>query len=263
MQNNSIMTKMSANPSNLAQNVEKHLSKNSCKQRTLGIIGGMSWESTESYYRLINEGIKARLGNLHSADLLIHSVDFAPIEILQAKGAWDEMGKVLANSGKRLQAAGAQGLLIATNTMHKVVDDVQAATNLPIIHIADVTAAAIKQQGLTKVALLGTQFTMTEDFYKQRLIDAGLQVLIPETGARAEVHRIIYEELCQGQLLDSSRQYYQQVTKNLADKGAKGVILGCTEIGLLIQQADSPISVFDTTAIHAAAAVDFLLSSWF
>ncbi len=223
----------------------------------------MSWESTESYYRLINEGIKARLGNLHSADLLIHSVDFAPIEALQAQGAWDEMGKVLANSGKRLQAAGAQGLLIATNTMHKVVDDVQAATNLPIIHIADVTAAAIKQQGLTKVALLGTQFTMTENFYKQRLIDAGLQVLIPETGARAEVHRIIYEELCQGQLLDSSRQYYQQVTKNLADKGAKGVILGCTEIGLLIQQADSPISVFDTTAIHAAAAVDFLLSSWF
>ena len=254
---------MSANPSNLAQNVEKHLSKNSCKQITLGIIGGMSWESTESYYRLINEGIKARLGNLHSADLLIHSVDFAPIEALQAQGAWDEMGKVLANSSKRLQAAGAQGLLIATNTMHKVVDDVQAATNLPIIHIADVTAAAIKQQGLTKVALLGTQFTMTENFYKQRLIDAGLQVLIPETGARAEVHRIIYEELCQGQLLDSSRQYYQQVTKNLADKGAKGVILGCTEIGLLIQQADSPISVFDTTAIHAAAAVDFLLSSWF
>ena len=252
---------MSANSINLAQNVEKYLSKNSCKQITLGIIGGMSWESTESYYRLINEGIKARLGNLHSADLLIHSVDFAPIEALQAKGAWDEMGKVLANSGKRLQAAGAQGLLIATNTMHKVVDDVQAATNLPIIHIADVTAAAIKQQGLTKVALLGTQFTMTEDFYKQRLIDAGLQVLIPETGARAEVHRIIYEELCQGQLLDSSRQYYQQVTENLADKGAKGVILGCTEIGLLIQQADSPIPVFDTTAIHAAAAVDFLLSS--
>ena len=250
---------MSANPSNLAQNVEKHLSKNSCKQRTLGIIGGMSWESTESYYRLINEGIKARLGNLHSADLLIHSVDFAPIEALQAQGAWDEMGKVLANSGKRLQAAGAQGLLIATNTMHKVVDDVQAATNLPIIHIADVTAAAIKQQGLTKVALLGTQFTMTENFYKQRLIDAGLQVLIPETGAREEIHRIIYEELCQGQLLDSSRQYYQQVIEDLADKGAKGVILGCTEIGLLIQQADSPIPVFDTTAIHAAAAVDFFI----
>ena len=252
---------MSANQSNVAQQSAKQSpSKTLSKQRTLGIIGGMSWESTESYYRLINEGIKAKLGNLHSADLLLHSVDFAPIEALQAKGAWDEMGAILANSGKRLQAAGAQGLLIATNTMHKVVDDVQAATNLPIIHIADVTAAAIKQQGLTKVALLGTQFTMTQDFYKQRLIDAGLQVLIPETDARAEVHRIIYEELCQGQLLASSRQYYQQVIQDLANKGAEGVILGCTEIGLLIQQADSPIPVFDTTAIHAAAAVDFLLS---
>ena len=230
------------------------------KQRTLGIIGGMSWESTESYYRLINDSIKAKLGNLHSADLLIHSVDFAPIGELQAQGAWDEMGAILANSGKRLQAAGAQGLLIATNTMHKVVDDVQAATNLPIIHIADATAVAIKQQGLTKIALLGTQFTMTQDFYKQRLIDAGLQVLIPENDSRAEVHRIIYDELCQGQFLDSSRQYYSQVIKDLANKGAEGVILGCTEIGLLIQQADSPIAVFDTTAIHAAAAVDFLLS---
>jgi aspartate racemase len=230
------------------------------KQRTLGIIGGMSWESTESYYRLINEGIKAELGNLHSADLLIHSVDFAPIGELQAQGAWDEMGAILANSGKRLQAAGAQGLLIATNTMHKVIDDVQAATNLPIIHIADATAKAIQAQGLTKIALLGTQFTMTQDFYKQRLIDASLQVLIPENDARAEVHRIIYDELCQGQFLDSSRQYYSQVIKDLANKGAEGVILGCTEIGLLIQQADSPIAVFDTTAIHAAAAVDFLLS---
>ena len=230
------------------------------KQRTLGIIGGMSWESTESYYRLINEVIKAELGNLHSADLLIHSVDFAPIGELQAQGAWDEMGAILAKSGKRLQAAGAQGLLIATNTMHKVIDDVQAATNLPIIHIADATAKAIQAQGLTKIALLGTQFTMTKDFYKQRLIDAGLQVLIPENDARAEVHRIIYDELCQGQFLDSSRQYYSQVIKDLANEGAEGVILGCTEIGLLIQQADSPIAVFDTTAIHAAAAVEFLLS---
>ena len=230
------------------------------KQRTLGIIGGMSWESTESYYRLINEGIKAELGSLNSADLLIHSVEFAPIGELQAQGAWDEMGAILAKSGKRLQAAGAQGLLIATNTMHKVVDDVQAVTNLPIIHIADATAKAIQAQGLTKIALLGTQFTMTQDFYKQRLIDVGLQVLIPENDARAEVHRIIYDELCQGQFLDSSRQYYSQVIKDLANEGAEGVILGCTEIGLLIQQADSPIAVFDTTAIHAAAAVEFLLS---
>ncbi|KAA0927249.1 aspartate/glutamate racemase family protein [Psychrobacter sp. ANT_H56B] len=231
------------------------------KQRTLGIIGGMSWESTQSYYRLINEGIKAKLGNLHSADLLIHSVDFAPISELQAQGKWEELGNIMVNSGKRLQAAGTQGLLIATNTMHKVAEQVQAATNLPLIHIADTTADAIKQQGLTKIALLGTQFTMTEDFYKQRLIDAGLQVLIPDTDARAEVHRIIYDELCQGQLLSSSRQYYTQVINELAAQGAEGVILGCTEIGLLISQADSPIPVFDTTAIHAAAAVQFLLGN--
>ena len=231
------------------------------KQRTLGIIGGMSWESTQSYYRLINEGIKAKLGNLHSADLLIHSVDFAPIGELQAQGKWEELGNIMVNSGKRLQAAGAQGLLIATNTMHKVAEQVQAATNLPLIHIADATADAIKQQGLTKIALLGTQFTMTEDFYKQRLIDASLQVLIPNTDARVEVHRIIYDELCQGQLLASSRQYYTQVINELAAQGAEGVILGCTEIGLLISQADSLIPVFDTTAIHAAAAVQFLLGN--
>lgn len=231
------------------------------KQRTLGIIGGMSWESTQSYYRLINEGIKAKLGNLHSADLLIHSVDFAPIGELQAQGKWEELGDIMVNSGKRLQAAGAQGLLIATNTMHKVAEQVQAATNLPLIHIADATADAIKQQGFTKIALLGTQFTMTEDFYKQRLIDASLQVLIPDIDARAEVHRIIYDELCQGQLLASSRQYYTQVINELAAQGAEGVILGCTEIGLLISRADSPIPVFDTTAIHAAAAVQFLLGN--
>ena len=231
------------------------------KQRTLGIIGGMSWESTQSYYRLINEGIKAKLGNLHSADLLIHSVDFAPIGELQAQSKWEELGDVMVNSGERLQAAGAQGLLIATNTMHKVAEQVQAATNLPLIHIADTTANAIKQQGFTKIALLGTQFTMTEDFYKQRLMDAGVQVLIPNTDARVEVHRIIYDELCQGQLLASSRQYYTQVINELAAQGAEGVILGCTEIGLLISQADSPIPVFDTTAIHAAAAVQFLLGN--
>ena len=230
------------------------------QQNTLGIIGGMSWESTQSYYRLINEGVKAELGGLHSADLLIHSVDFAPIGALQAQGAWDELGNIMASSGTRLQVAGAKGLLIATNTMHKVADDVQEATKLPIIHIADATANAIKEQNLTKIALLGTQFTMTQDFYKQRLMDAGLQVLIPEEDARAEVHRIIYEELCQGQIKDSSRHYYVDVIKALAEQGAEGVILGCTEIGLLITQADSPIPVFDTTAIHAKAAVAFLLN---
>ena len=231
------------------------------QQKTLGIIGGMSWESTQSYYRLINEGIKAELGNLHSADLLIHSVDFEPIATLQAQGKWEELGDIMVNSGKRLKAGAVDGILIATNTMHKVAEQVQAATNLPLIHIADATANVIKQQNLTKIALLGTQFTMTEDFYKQRLIDAGLQVLIPDTDARAEVHRIIYDELCQGQLLASSRQYYQQVIEDLAKQGAEGVILGCTEIGLLISQADSSIPVFDTTAIHAAAAVEFLLGN--
>jgi len=233
--------------------------KRDSQQKTLGIIGGMSWESTESYYRLINEGIKNKLGGLHSADLLIHSVDFAPIGELQATGAWTELGTMMANSGERLQAAGAQGLLIATNTMHKVVSDVEAATNLPIIHIADATAKEVEKQDLTKIALLGTQFTITQDFYKQRLIDAGLQVLLPESEARAEVHRIIYDELCKGQIFDSSRRYYRQVITDLAAQGAEGVILGCTEIGLLIKQSDSPIPVFDTTAIHAAAAVDFLL----
>ncbi len=231
------------------------------KNKTLGIIGGMSWESTQSYYRLINEGIKEKLGGLHSADILLHSVDLAPIATLQAQGRWEELGDIMLNSGKRLKAGGVDGILIATNTMHKVAEQVQAATSLPLIHIADATANVIKQQNLTKIALLGTQFTMTEDFYKQRLIDAGLQVLIPDTDARAEVHRIIYDELCQGQLLDSSRQYYQQVIESLAKQGAEGVILGCTEIGLLIKQVDSPIPVFDTTVIHAAAAVQFLLGN--
>ena len=229
------------------------------QQKTLGIIGGMSWESTESYYRLINEGIKQQLGGLHSADLLIHSVDFALINTLQEQGRWDELGVIMASSAQRLQVAGVQGIMIASNTMHKLVDDVRSATDLPLTHIADATTDAIKKQNLTKIALLGTQFTMTQDFYKQRLIDAGLQVLIPEDEARAEVHRIIKKELCVGEFKDSSREYYRQVIKDLAAQGAEGVILGCTEIGLLIKQADSPIPVFDTTAIHAAAAVDFLL----
>lgn len=230
------------------------------QQRTLGIIGGMSWESTESYYRLINEGVKAKLGGLHSADLLIHSVDFGPINTLQETGEWEALGEMMASSGKRLQAGGAQGLLIATNTMHKLFDDVKSATDLPLIHIADATIDAIKKQNLTKIALLGTQFTMTQDFYKQRLIDAGLQVLIPIDDERAEVHRIIKQELCVGVFKDSSREYYIDVINELTEQGAEGVILGCTEIGLLIKQADSPIPVFDTTAIHAEAAVDFLLA---
>lgn len=229
------------------------------QQHILGIIGGMSWESTESYYRLINEGVKNKLGGLHSADIVLHSVDFAPIAELQAAHAWEEMGAVMAQSGRRLQAAGAQGLLLATNTMHKLAAHITDATDLPLIHIADVTAQAIKDKGLQTVILLGTEFTMTEDFYTTRLQAAGLTVLIPEAEQRADIHRIIYEELCQGKILDTSRARYIEIISALADKGAEGVILGCTEIGLLIGEADSPVPVFDTTAIHAAAAVDFLL----
>ena len=229
------------------------------KQRTLGIIGGMSWESTESYYRLINEGVKNKLGGLHSADLFIHSVEFALINELQEQGRWDELGVMMASSAQRLQAAGVDGLMIASNTMHKLIDDVQAVTDLPLIHIADATTNAIKKQNLTKIVLLGTQFTMMQDFYKQRLIDAGLEVLIPAEDERAEIHRIIKKELCVGQFEESSREYYSQVIEDLATQGAEGVILGCTEIGLLVSQADSVLPIFDTTAIHAAAAVEFLL----
>lgn len=228
-------------------------------QRTLGIIGGMSWESTQTYYQLLNQGVKAKLGGLHSADILMHSVDFAPIEALQMQGEWEVMGQMLADSGVRLKKSGAKGILIATNTMHKVAEQVTAATGLPLIHIADATAAAIHDAGLTTIALLGTQFTMTQDFYKQRLIDSGLTVLIPNEADRNDVHRIIYDELCQGSITDASRQRYIEIIGSLAEQGAQGVILGCTEIGLLISQQDSPIVVFDTTAIHASAGVSFLL----
>lgn len=230
------------------------------QQRTIGIIGGMSWESTQTYYQLINQGVKRELGGLHSADLLIHSLDFAPIEALQSQNDWEAMAEILVESGLRLKRAGAQGLLIATNTMHKVAHKVQAATDLPLIHIAEATAKAIQEKGLTKVALLGTNFTMTEDFYKQRLVEAGLSVIVPDATNRDDVHRIIYEELCQGKFTETARQRYVEIIEQLAEQGAQGVILGCTEIGLLIKQSDSPIPVFDTTAIHAKAAVEFLLT---
>ncbi|CAM4031224.1 aspartate/glutamate racemase family protein [Psychrobacter arenosus] len=228
-------------------------------QCTIGIIGGMSWESTQTYYQLINQGVKRELGGLHSADILLHSLDFAQVADLQAEDDWPAMAALLIDSGLRLKAAGAQGILIATNTMHKVADEVQAATRLPLIHIADATAAAIKAAGLSKIALLGTNFTMTQDFYRQRLVEAGLTVMVPEESERNEVHRIIYKELCQGQFTEKSRQRYIEIIAQLAEQGAEGVILGCTEIGLLIKQADSPIPVFDTTQIHAEAAVEFLL----
>lgn len=228
--------------------------------KTLGLMGGMSWESTVPYYRLINEGIKARLGGLHSARLVLYSVDFAEIEQLQSAGRWPEAGQVLAQAAQALQAAGAQGLMLCTNTMHKVADAISSAVDLPLIHIADATAQAVQSAGLQRVGLLGTRFTMEQDFYKARLQKTfGLEVLVPDPAGRDEVHRIIYQELCLGQVHVASRDVYRRVMDDLTAQGAQGIILGCTEIGLLVNANDSPVPLFDTTALHAQAAVDWML----
>ncbi len=224
-------------------------------RRTLGIIGGMSWESTATYYRLLNEGIKARLGGLHSARLLIHSVDFAEVEALQARGDWAAAGAMLGEAAAGLARAGADCLLIATNTMHKVADAVTAASGLPLIHIADATAAAVRAAGIERIGLLGTRYTMEQDFYRGRLEAHGLQVLVPEEPARAEVNRVIYEELCLGRCEAASRRFYRDTIAALVEAGAQGVILGCTEIGLLVGPDDVDCALFDTTRLHAAAAV--------
>ena len=229
--------------------------------KTLGLIGGMSWESTVPYYRLINEGIKARLGGLHSAKLVLYSVDFAEVEQLQSAGRWQEAGQMLAQAAQSLQAAGAQGLVLCTNTMHKVADAIESAVDLPLIHIADATAQAVRSAGLQRVGLLGTRFTMEQDFYKARLQKAfGLDVLVPEASDRDEVHRIIYQELCLGQVHGASRDIYREVIQRLIAQGAQGIILGCTEIGLLVDATDSAVPLFDTTALHAQAAVDWMLA---
>ena len=229
--------------------------------KTLGLIGGMSWESTVPYYRLINEGVKARRGGLHSARLVLYSVDFAEVEALQRAGQWDEAGQLLAQAAAALQAAGAQGLVLCTNTMHKVADAITLAVDLPLIHIADATAQAVQTAGVRKVGLLGTRFTMEQDFYKARFQSAfGLEVLVPSLPDRDEVHRIIYEELCLGQVHDASRDVYRRVMDALVTDGAQGIILGCTEIGLLVGAQDSSVPLFDTTALHAQAAVDWMLA---
>ena len=222
----------------------------------------MSWESTATYYRLINEGVKERLGGLHSAKLVLYSVDFQEIEALQRRGDWEAAGTALAQAGRSLQAAGADFLVIATNTMHKVAPAIAAEIAIPILHIADATAAAVKAQGLQTVGLLGTQFTMEQAFYKERLTEMqGLTVLVPEAGDRAIIHRIIYDELCLGQIEPSSREAYLAIINQLQQQGAEGIIAGCTEITLLIHQTDLSIPLFDTTALHAAAAVDYALSA--
>jgi aspartate racemase len=229
--------------------------------RRLGLIGGMTWHSTVDYYRLINEGVHARLGGAHSADLILISIDFEPVEEMQGRGDWAGMGRLMGEWARRLEEAGAEGLVICTNTMHRLADSVAGAVSIPLIHIADATAVAIKKKGLTTVGLLGTRYTMELDFYRGRLEkEHGLKVLIPEEPGRTTVHDIIYRELAHGTIREESRRAYLEVVGDLVRRGAQGVILGCTEIPLLVKAKDSPVTVFDTTALHAAAAVDFALS---
>ena len=222
--------------------------------KTIGLLGGMSWESTVPYYRIINETVREKLGGLHSAKIVLHSVDFAEIEELQHADRWDEAGVLLASAAQGLERAGADFLVICTNTMHIVADQIRAAINIPILHIGDATARAVLAAGVRTAGLLATRFTMEKEFYRRHLEANGVNVLVPDEGDRAEVHRIIYEELCLGRIEPSSRDSYRRVIANLASRGAQGVIFGCTEIGLLVDQSDSPVPVFDTTEIHARAA---------
>ncbi|WP_068985677.1 MULTISPECIES: aspartate/glutamate racemase family protein [Lysinibacillus] len=223
---------------------------------TIGMIGGMSWESSAEYYRLMNEEVKRQLGGLHSAKCILYSVDFQEIEHDQARGDWDKAGQVLGEAARSLEKAGADFIIICTNTMHKVIDIIQEKISIPILHIADATAHQITEAGLQKIALLGTKYTMEQDFYKARIEGFGIDVLVPQTEERTEINRIIYEELCLGQIETTSKEYYVQVIEDLVNSGAQGIILGCTEIGLLIKQEDVHVPVFDTTAIHARAAVN-------
>jgi aspartate racemase len=225
--------------------------------KTIGLIGGMSWESSALYYRQVNEAVRARLGGLHSAKLVLVSVDFFEVEALQRAGDWAAAGALLADAARRLHAAGADFLVLCTNTMHTVAAAIEAAVPLPLLHIADPTAAAIQRAGHNRIGLLGTRFTMEQAFYKNRLIEQhGLQVLLPSQDDRGTVHRIIFEELCLGQIRDDSRQHYRRIMASLVDQGAQSIILGCTEITLLVDTTDATVALFDTTALHAQAAAE-------
>lgn len=228
--------------------------------KVIGLIGGMSWESTALYYQWINQQVKHQLGGLHSARLVLWSVDFQQIERLQVAGQWQEAGELLAEAGRHLEAAGAEMVVLCTNTMHKVAPQIAGAITIPFIHIADATANALIKAGARNVGLLGTRFTMEQDFYRARLVEAGLNVLVPEEDDRTQVHRIIYDELCLGDIRDASRQIYREVMQRLVDKGADAIIMGCTEITLLVNQQDARVPLFDTTRLHADAAVAFALS---
>ena len=226
----------------------------------IGFLGGMSWESTAEYYRLANELVRDRCGGLHSARCLTYSVDFAPIERLQAEGSWDEAAGALARAGQALEAAGADFLVLCTNTMHIVADAVAGAVEIPLLHIGDTTAAAVTGAGVRRVGLLGTGFTMSQPFYAERLAARGLDVLLPSAEDQAVVHRIIYDELCLGVIRNESREEYRRVIRSLAAQGAEGVIYGCTEIELLVGPQDSPVPVFPTTRLHVEAAVERALA---
>jgi aspartate racemase len=228
--------------------------------KTIGLIGGMSWESSIEYYRIINEETKKRLGGLHSAKSVMVSVDFAEIETLQHEGRWDEAGRILARVAQDVERGGADLLVLCTNTMHKVADEMQASVHIPLLHIADATAQRIKAAGLTRVGLLGTRFTMEQDFYKGRLVEKhGLEVLTPDEIEREIVHCVIYDELCLGLIQDESREAYQRIMAGLIERGAQGIILGCTEIELLVHAEDCAVPLFPTTRIHAEAAVEYAL----
>jgi aspartate racemase len=228
--------------------------------KTIGMIGGMSWESSIEYYRIVNETVKEKLGGLHSAKSVMVSVDFAEIEALQHAGKWDEATQAMIAAAQHVEAGGADFVVICTNTMHKMADDVEAAIDIPLLHIADATADEIKKRGLQAVGLLGTKFTMEEDFYRGRVVEVhGLEVLIPGTDDREIVHRVIYDELVLGEIKSESRNQYRRIIEKLIAAGAQGIILGCTEIGLLVKEEDSSVPLFDTTYIHAVSAVEYAL----
>lgn len=229
--------------------------------KKIGLIGGMSWASTVEYYRIINELVEKELGGFHSAELILYSVDFAPIELYQRTNQWDQAAEVLRDAAQSLERAGADMILLCGNTMHKIADAVQNAVHIPFIHIVDVTAEAIIEKNLKKVALLGTQFTMEQDFFRNRLESHGLEVVIPEEEDRKTIHNIIYDELCKGIILEQSKQKYLEIIDRLKEKEIEGIILGCTEIGLLIQQEDTPIPLFNTVDAHASSAVKLALES--
>lgn len=231
------------------------------QMKTIGMLGGMSWESTASYYKAINEGVKSELGGLHSAKICLYSVNFDEIEKLQHEGKWDETALILSNAAKSVEAGGADFLMICTNTMHKVVPEIEAEISIPILHIADATAKKLAADGVKKVGLLGTRFTMEQDFYKSRLVDKfGIDVVVPNASEQTIVHNVIYDELCRGIINAQSREQYLNIVNALHFQGVEAVILGCTEIALLIQQAHTQVPLYDTTEIHAAQAVQLATS---